>query len=715
MRRHLVFFALCLAVGLFAGGLITIKEPQDGAVVSPLTFSQRFFIKTPIAQLVEDFKDPLFINSLHPTEAHSIPAGIKLDWSLIGNRGKSYYEVLLSEDASMSDVRVIRAEHSEYTLNNLIPGKKYFWCAQLVTKQGEVTAKSAVFSFTVEDIYPRVIALPDCWNVRDLGGRPGIGGRKTPYGLIYRSGGLNFNSSDGGKTPGKNTVTDASIKEALEVLKIRTELDLRWAGEVAGMTQSPLGPTVQYIHIPTKVYGAMYTSEGMDNYAELFRLFTKPENYPIDFHCIAGADRTGTLAFLLESVMGWSEEDIRRDYTFTTHYSPRYFAAIDSLIKGMDEYGTPQEPIQLKAERFLLRAGVTPEEIAAFQRIIFGEDVPLSPALASNLKFRSFMASFDQATECQAIDNAPAVANVTLCGKEFPLRPTSWKSSPVKKVAADKEGRVLIYLDNRLARSVAVGFAGLPQGEYTLVDILSDTQYLCTGAKNWTAESLASTPIPVFGRAEAIFVATPIALAVPACSKKMPLPACTAPYLQANSLAETLVVDGKLDEVMASVKGIAMTDISGAAVKNAPVVRLAVNPAHDTLYIFMEVTDNTPTISLGGRDSQAVWESDCVEFFLSSMADADYYHVIVSRGGEIYDEKNRDDLSWTADCVTYAVAETAKGWNLEAAVSLDGFAFNGPLTLNACQQDNPGSNLRNLNPTGGDFHNSDARRPVLMK
>ena len=36
------------------------------------------------------------------------------------------------------------------------------------------------------------------------------------------------------------------------------------------------------------------------------------------FHCAGGADRTGTLAFLIEALVGVSENDLSKDYELTT-------------------------------------------------------------------------------------------------------------------------------------------------------------------------------------------------------------------------------------------------------------------------------------------------------------------------------------------------------------------------------------------------------------
>jgi protein-tyrosine phosphatase len=42
------------------------------------------------------------------------------------------------------------------------------------------------------------------------------------------------------------------------------------------------------------------------------------DNYPVVFHCRAGADRTGFLSYLINGLCGVSYENLTRDYELTT-------------------------------------------------------------------------------------------------------------------------------------------------------------------------------------------------------------------------------------------------------------------------------------------------------------------------------------------------------------------------------------------------------------
>ena len=63
----------------------------------------------------------------------------------------------------------------------------------------------------------------------------------------------------------------------------------------------------------------------------IFDFLSNKNNYPIYFHCNSGADRTGTLAFLILGLLGVSYEDITRDFETTsfTYYGERWRSAIE--------------------------------------------------------------------------------------------------------------------------------------------------------------------------------------------------------------------------------------------------------------------------------------------------------------------------------------------------------------------------------------------------
>lgn len=66
-----------------------------------------------------------------------------------------------------------------------------------------------------------------------------------------------------------------------------------------------------------------YESGCVANLNKIFKLFADKRNYPIVFHCSAGADRTGTIGFLLNGFLGASYEDLAADFEITSFYFGR--------------------------------------------------------------------------------------------------------------------------------------------------------------------------------------------------------------------------------------------------------------------------------------------------------------------------------------------------------------------------------------------------------
>ena len=141
------------------------------------------------------------------------------------------------------------------------------------------------------------------------------------------------------------------------------------------MKVSPLGESVQFIQRGSPAYGGIFTKGGKNTMAKNFRVFCDPKNYPIYFHCIAGADRTGSLAVVLEAVLGVPEKEIEMDYERTFYPAMRCYLgsaweAYRTLKEGIMKYGKEGDSFQKSAELYLKDCGVTQEEIEKFRSIM---------------------------------------------------------------------------------------------------------------------------------------------------------------------------------------------------------------------------------------------------------------------------------------------------------------------------------------------------------
>ena len=159
----------------------------------------------------------------------------------------------------------------------------------------------------------RMINTPTAHNVRDLGGWACDGGH-VAYGLIYR-GALPYEA-------------DTAVMK--DYLGITHQMDLRGESEAEedGNNYSAIG--VRYHIYP---HYAFYRLVNSDADAEspyvtetltawLTDVFTAVKyNEPVYFHCASGADRTGTLAFILLGLLGVSRSDMDKEYEITSFFS----------------------------------------------------------------------------------------------------------------------------------------------------------------------------------------------------------------------------------------------------------------------------------------------------------------------------------------------------------------------------------------------------------
>ena len=175
-----------------------------------------------------------------------------------------------------------------------------------VTESGKVKIKDAPVRF---------ITMDRGYNYRDLGGWKTESGKKINYGKIYR----------GART---NEFTEKDIAVLRDFLHIKSEIDLRNAHDDGGQNSSILGDNANYLKAPISQYSYILPSFSLNGRtfdtnspAEIKRIFdflADENNYPLFFHCNAGADRTGTLAFLLCGSLGVSLDDLTRDFELTS-------------------------------------------------------------------------------------------------------------------------------------------------------------------------------------------------------------------------------------------------------------------------------------------------------------------------------------------------------------------------------------------------------------
>lgn len=210
----------------------------------------------------------------------------------------------------------------------------------------------------------RMINCPAARNVRDLGGWACDGGT-VKYGKIFRGG-----------VPAAN---DRGV--LVDWLGVSAEFDLRGRSEAEGATQSPLGSDVQYFLYDNFVWFTI--SNKVLWKAMLVDIFNCVKNgETVYFHCGIGADRTGTMACVLEALLGVSQSDMDTDYELTSFYQLRKrnygypgvtnppganWCGLINELKAVPLVGGLTDSFRNHAVSFVLSLGFTIDEINAFR------------------------------------------------------------------------------------------------------------------------------------------------------------------------------------------------------------------------------------------------------------------------------------------------------------------------------------------------------------
>lgn len=223
----------------------------------------------------------------------------------------------------------------------------------------------------------RMIRMPNVDNIRDLGGWDCDGG-KIKYGKLFR----------GGEMYGY--LTEEGKQQALQMMGILKEIDLRFTEDLNGRTESGFGPTVDMLHVDMTWGSLEFQKTSGHIKAILDPLFDYVlADKPTYFHCSAGADRTGVVALLVEGILGVSQSDIDKDYELTC-----FFTGLGNNARSRERTVWTREityintfagtTFQEKIMNLLLASGITLEKINAFREaMIDGSPATLTASLAN--------------------------------------------------------------------------------------------------------------------------------------------------------------------------------------------------------------------------------------------------------------------------------------------------------------------------------------------
>lgn len=290
-------------------------------------------------------------------ESASVP--VTLSWEC--SKDNTGYTVIYTTKQDFSDAVSIDTAEPTLQLEDLFVATTYYW--QVVTHTDSKDYYSTVFCFKTADT-PRLISMNGADNGRDVGGYLTVDGQhRVAQGMIYRGARLNEIKEDG-------------INKALNVYKIKTDLDLRRTTDNGYSDVTPLGETVEHVNISVIDYTGAYSYP--DEMRDAIALCAQEEKYPIYVHCSAGRDRTGTMLFIIGALLGVPEDALYADFELT-YLTKRSYALNDltgheSFLKFLDTFKQYEgDTLQAKAESYCKSIGVTEEQIQSIRSILLEE------------------------------------------------------------------------------------------------------------------------------------------------------------------------------------------------------------------------------------------------------------------------------------------------------------------------------------------------------
>ena len=289
------------------------------------------------------------------------PINNVLKWEYAGEAEN--YTVVVSRDADLSTY-LYKAETADTELlldNILYPDETYFWQVSVNFADSE-SVVSEIFTFTTKDTI-RTVDIDGVSNTRDIGGFDSPYG-KTLNGLVYRCARI-------------DDITEKGIAQ-MDALKIKSDVDLRSLNEGK---RNPSERENDYAYLNAPMYSGIFDVSVKENVKKIVKIFADPDNYPIIFHCSIGRDRTGSLSFILNNLLGVSQNEILCDY-LTSFFSVAgaisisketddMFAALNSMYLILDGYDGAN--YAEKTASFLLDCGITQDEIDAIRNIFTGK------------------------------------------------------------------------------------------------------------------------------------------------------------------------------------------------------------------------------------------------------------------------------------------------------------------------------------------------------
>ena len=322
MRKILLFSTLSLfTMQAFAQQQIPEYCLENEAVHAYLTTVQYDPNDYTTSRIME-FCDPYpwdWANAGGYRKDQPLPVPIKLNAAL-----DTTSVLYVSETADFSDAETkimnIAKDVDSINVWNLIPGRTYNWKLEYPKDDSSIAVAASGQFKTTGTL--RQLKVDNIFNVRDMGGWEGLKGYPLKYGKIIRGSRLNINSST------TKIITSAGIKELLWA-GMRAELDMRDESNApmpSGESRhSYLGKDYPIYNVNQGYKSRIATfANGPQSIQGIKQLIAwLKQDKPVYLHCSVGADRTGTVAYLVGALCGMSEDALCKEFELTSFSGDR--------------------------------------------------------------------------------------------------------------------------------------------------------------------------------------------------------------------------------------------------------------------------------------------------------------------------------------------------------------------------------------------------------
>ena len=353
--------------------MIELIYPKNGAKISILTdFQKEFYRREYEGSHKNDNAYDDYVQEAFEREDITNPVTVVFKWKRSNMFAPMRFKIstspdlaeLVGVDACCTYGEIFPSDEDGVycvCVTNFKSGTKYYWTVD------DLSGECPVYTFTTDENETRFINIPGArGNIRDIGGKMTASGKRIKQGYVFRGAAMEkpYYDPEGLTTDGKRIVR--------EIFKMKLQIDLRYEA-IGKMTDTVFGKDGKYVLYPSGAYNWIHDIGAKDMIVMMLELFADEDNYPIFFHCVAGADRTGTLAMLLEGLLGVSDEDIIADYNATTLNNEfrRWDGndEIKAMVKGLNEL-YPNKTLSQQIALYVENCGISNEKIEKIKNLL---------------------------------------------------------------------------------------------------------------------------------------------------------------------------------------------------------------------------------------------------------------------------------------------------------------------------------------------------------